>query len=369
MSSSERSDFRDYLFANDRGEFIGIPADLLKNSEEYFQAIAKCNIGWDVIIAANFIFLDQSFVKMYRGLIPVVLFIMILAGFFTSLISARLNHRFRVLRRKIDYISQWDLTQNLRMDGNDEFKLLGDSLENTKQRILGLITQINNINELKRTAEISALRAQINSHFLFNALSSIKWLARYDDKKALAEAVDKLAIFLRYSLSLEENQVPLSSEIEHLNAYIYLQKQRYHDEVNIHTDIDSELLSCRTVKLILQPLVENSIYHGRRENGSPLNISIYTYFDDQSYTLVVEDDGNGMSEERIQEILKGNNDVFKSSFGLKNVITRLQLCSNGLAEFKVESKPDTFTKISICQSRANDSSAVSIGDPGQKIND
>lgn len=350
LSTSDRTDFVENMFHH-KQTYVGLPTNIIKYSSNYFQITSQCNTGWNVVINANNDSLDQSFKKLYAGLIPVVLVILAIAAGFATLISNQLNRRFSILHRKIDYISQWDLTEDLRMNGRDEFKVLSDALENTKQRIIGLITQVKDISEQKKNAEISALRAQINSHFLFNALSSIKWLSRNEDKRNVSEAVDKLALFLRYSLSLEENQVLLKNEVEQLSAYIYLQKQRYGSEININVDIDEELMDCKTVKLLLQPLVENAIYHGRKETGALLNITIYSYYDDKNYFLVVEDDGNGISAERIEDIMNGKTQESSNSIGLRNVIDRIKICSDGQGELTIESKVDSYTKITVRQSR------------------
>lgn len=315
----------------------------------------RCRAGWDIYIAADMGSIQKSFFRTYFAMFSIIIFAFLLACLLISVGSARLDKRMGILRAKIDLLSQWELVQDLPMDGGDEFKMLADALDDTRQRILSLVDHMNDTNELKRSAEISALRSQINSHFLFNSLSSIKYLSKQEDKRLLAYAVDKLSLFLRYSLSHDENDVPLSREMEQLSAYVYLQKLRYDDELNVHIDVDDELLCCKTVKLILQPLVENAIYHGRREDGSWLNITIYTYFDEQDYYIVVEDDGNGMTQERIRSLQEPDDQPGDrpetGGYGLRNVIRRIRLCSDGRAELHIESKTGSFTKIVIRQRR------------------
>ncbi len=353
LSDSEREEFRRLLYLNKWAPQLGMQVPLQAKGENALEfAEMSLPLNWTVAIRTSTGYLEQGFWKMYGQLFPVILAVMAAVLLFVRSISTRMNRRLGQLQEKIAFISNGDLEQNLQMDGKDEFKILSDEVEDTRQKIRQLITEINDINELKRVAEISALRAQINSHFLFNALSSIKWLSRQDDKKALAEAVEKLALFLRYGLSLDENQATLADEAGQLSAYIYLQKLRYGDELNVHMDIEEELFTQRTVKLVLQPLVENAIYHGRRENGAPLNVTIYTYFDDTDYYLTVEDDGNGMTEETIQAILRGDGGVSKSGYGLKNVISRVRALTNGQGEVTIESKLNAYTKIVVRQKRS-----------------
>ena len=353
LSDSNREEFRRLLYGNKWAPQLGTRQTMPLSGVNTLEfAEMSLPLNWTVAIRTSAAYLEQGFWKMYGQLFPVILAVMAAVLLFVRSISTRMNRRLGQLQEKIAHISNGDLTQNLQMDGKDEFKILADEAEDTRQKIQQLITQINDINELKRVAEISALRAQINSHFLFNALSSIKWLSRQDDKKALAEAVEKLALFLRYGLSLDENQATLADEVGQLNAYIYLQKLRYGDEINVHMDIEEELLAQRTVKLVLQPLVENAIYHGRRESGAPLNITIYTSCDETDYCLVVEDDGNGIPEETIRAILREDGEISKSGYGLKNVISRVRVCSGGQGEVTIESKLNVYTKIVVKQKRS-----------------
>jgi two-component system sensor histidine kinase YesM len=286
---------------------------------------------------------------MLIRMIPILAVVLILAFIFTWLITVHLQKRLKTLQEKIVAISNWNLNEGLHIDGKDEFGILANELDDTRKRILELIGQNKEINNLIRIAEMSALRAQINSHFLFNSLSSIKWLSRQDNPNTLADAVDSLAIFLRYSLALDENQVTLSNELQQLESYIYLQRLRYENDVTIQMDIDDELLQCKTVKLILQPLVENAIYHGRREDGSHLNITIYSSSDDCFYYLMVEDDGNGISSKQLQEIRDGQGNTSKSGYGLQNVINRVRMCSEGKGSVEIESHRNVFTRIMIKQ--------------------
>ena len=140
-------------------------------------------------------------------------------------ISRYFNARMALVRAKIAGIENNQVRQAIIIRGNDEFQSLAQEIDYTQQRIRGLLVEIEQTNDQKRRKEMQALRAQINSHFLFNALSTLKWLSYNDSQKnTLSQAIDHLAVFLRYSISLSENTVPLSQELDHLQAYIYFQK-------------------------------------------------------------------------------------------------------------------------------------------------
>jgi two-component system sensor histidine kinase YesM len=287
---------------------------------------------------------------MFGRLVPVVGLIMAMAAGLIRIISIRIQRRLGQLQAQISALSSGNLEYDLRVGGQDEFGILAEELENMRMRVIHLIRENNEANEQKRTAEMSALRAQINSHFMFNTLSSIKWLSRRNDMISLARAVDCLTVFLRYSLSLNENLAPLSEEIEHLKAYVYLQKLRYEDDVVFCIDVDEELFSCKTVKLVLQPLFENAIYHGRKQDGAPLHVTLYSESDGDSYCLIVEDDGTGITQEQIRDIYDGKAAApSHNGYGLRNVMRRLKICSNDKGSVVIESHLDVFTKITLLQ--------------------
>lgn len=349
MSMSDRQSFSQYLYETKGSNILGANWSPTASMGHAITISTKNKNSFDVLIETSTKYLNRGYRMMLIRMMPILAVVLIMAFFFTWIFTVHLHRRLKTLQEKIAAISNWNLTESLHIDGKDEFGILADELDDTRKHILELIGQNKDINNLIRVAEMSALRAQINSHFLFNSLSSIKWLSRQDNPNTLADAVDSLALFLRYSLALDENQVVLRSELQHLEAYIYLQKLRYENEVTVQMDIDDELLQCRTVKLILQPLVENAIYHGRREDCTHLNITIYSNSDDEFYFLTVEDDGNGISPKQLQDIRDGKADSSKSGYGLKNVIDRVHMCSEGKGAVEIESQLNVYTKITIRQ--------------------
>ncbi len=351
ISMNDRIAFSNLLYANSGKESGIVKRESMQTPEHAIAISEKSALGVDVLIETTPRYLDKGYFTLLVRMVPVFLVMMLTAFLFAALLSAQLHRRLKTLQEKIASISNWKLSKKLHIDGKDEFSALAHELDDTRMRILGLIEQNNNNNAQMRVAEMSALRAQINSHFLFNSLSSIKWLARADDPDKLAQAVDSLAFFLRYSLAIKENQVLLASEVEQLEAYIHLQSLRYGDEINVQIDIEKELLQCKTVRLILQPLVENAIYHGRRANGAKLNITIYSHRDEGFYDLIVEDDGKGMPPQLLQNLRDKGNMYSESGYGLQNVIERVQMClgDTGGDAIQIDSKLNVFTSVTIRQ--------------------
>ena len=305
-----------------------------------------------IVIEGNDDYIRKAFVIVIGKMIPVILVVSSLALLFSILLAHWVSRKFATLLNQITGISEGNLSQVINSEGHDEFALVSSHLDQTRVRIVELINENNVTQENMRKAEMSALRAQINSHFLFNSLSSIKWLAKQNDIDRLNETVDNLAVFLRYSLAINENQVQLKDELKQLNAYASLQKLRYGDDVNLVIDISEELYDCLTVRMILQPLVENAIFHGRRLTGERLNISVYSeMISDEEYCMIVEDDGVGIAKETIDAIMRRDSSASRSGYGLCNVIERLSLCLGKPYDevMKIESVPDQFTIIRIYQ--------------------
>ncbi len=348
LSLSDRKLFSSLLYESQQEKRLGVRRDNFSAMTKPIEIPASGKSGIEVVIQTDTTYIDRAYRVIVQRMLWVIAGVSALAFIVVWQISQSLNRRMKTLSEKIKDISSWKLEQELLISGRDEFAMLGVELDETRNRILALIAQNNENNVLKREAEISALRAQINSHFLFNSLSSIKWLSRLRYLDQLCEAVDKLAIFLRYSLSFKEDLVPLQRELEHLEAYTHLQKLRYGEELNVHIDIQDELMEAKTLKLLLQPLVENAIYHGRKADGSPLNITLYSTMSEEYYDLVVEDDGNGMSEERIRAVME-NAPLEEGGYGLRNVIGRLRICLVGKGELRIESEPGISTRIVIRQ--------------------
>jgi sensor histidine kinase YesM len=169
---------------------------------------------------------------------------------------------------------------------------------------------------LATQAELKALRAQINPHFLFNSLNTVASLVNIDPAKA-EEAVERLADIFRYALSASDKEfVTLRDELDFIDSYLEIEKARFADRLRVSTNIPSKILDVPVPSLILQPLVENSVKHGFNEN-TELRIEVIGYMYGDSVKVEIKDDGKGISE----EIKRG---IYGNGTGLKNVNERLQ---------------------------------------------
>ena len=182
------------------------------------------------------------------------------------------------------------------------------------------ISKIENLKTMARDAELKALQAQINPHFLFNALNTTASFVRFNPSKAREIIID-LSTYLRYNLENTDKLVPLEKELEQVKAYINIEKARFQDRIEVIYDFDQNLENLKIPSLTIQPLVENSIKHGllKRSGSGKVKITIKkTYL---KCLISIEDDGIGIDP----EIIKNINNKIEKNIGLKNVHNRLKL--------------------------------------------
>ena len=194
-------------------------------------------------------------------------------------------------------------------------------------------------------AELSALQQQVNPHFLYNTLDSINWLATLGANEQVSNMVTSLSDFFRYCISRGDHFVSIGDEVENIKNYIYMQQIRFGSLLAVNMEIQEDVCSFLTMKLLLQPIVENSIIHGIGKKSGKGKIIIRVYTKDSSVIFCVEDDGAGMDENTKEELLSPSKK--ERSVGLSNVIQRLKLFFNQKYSFNIESRLNAGTTVTI----------------------
>jgi two-component system sensor histidine kinase YesM len=184
----------------------------------------------------------------------------------------------------------------------DEIGMLGRSFNRMLVQINRLISLTERQERQKREAELRSLQAHIRPHFLYNTLDTIQWMARSQGAAGAAEVAGALARLFRIGLSGGNDRIPLKEEFEHLESYLKIQKVRYRDKLNYTIRMNGDLGRYTVLKVILQPLVENAIYHGIKERRGPGTIEVTADLEDGRLLLRVRDDGVGMEPERLADI-------------------------------------------------------------------
>ena len=229
-----------------------------------------------------------------------------------------------------------------------EIVSLAESYNLMIEEIRGLINRVREEQKNQRKSELKALQNQINPHFLYNTLDSIVWMIDMDQKTDAQNMIIALAKLFRISISRGNNIIPVKDEIEHVKNYLYIQSMRYKDAFTFEIKVDPECYKYKVMKLILQPIVENSIYHGLKNRVDAGLILIEGHMEESNLILSITDNGYGMSEEKIQDLYaKFNNPDLNDGVGLKNVYQRLKLYYGEKSYLKIFSEEDEYTKIVI----------------------
>ena len=253
-------------------------------------------------------------------------------------------------------VANGDLTARIDIPKVDELDTLAENLNSMTEQIDVLIKK--NMEEQKnfQKAEMKALQAQITPHFLYNTFDTIVWLAEEEHTDEVVKITKAFSDFLRISLSRGHEWITVSQELEHIKNYLTIQKIRYADILNYSIDADESLMNIKMIKLILQPLVENAIYHGIKNKRGRGELKVSVHYTDETNSIIqftVEDNGAGFTEERLgqvrNELRTGsqNSEKLSSVYGLYNVNKKLKLYYGDHTEgLIIESESGKGSKIS-----------------------
>ena len=233
--------------------------------------------------------------------------------------------------------------------GSLEIRHLGYSIQKSYEQIDSLMKKIVLEQNERRKSELDALQSQINPHFLYNTLESITWMIEGERNDEAAFMITQLARLFRISLSKGRTVITVADELQHARSYMNIQKIRYKNAFSVVFDVDQEVCSCCTVKLILQPILENAINYGVSGMDDCGEIRVTGRLEDGNVILSVTDNGIGMSEEQVALILTDSSRMHKrgSGVGLVNVNNRIRLLFGGEYGLTVESEPDEGTTVSV----------------------
>lgn len=210
-------------------------------------------------------------------------------------------------------------------------------------QIKTLLDKIREDEKFKRKAELEILMSQVKPHFLYNTFDTISSLALLGENRKVYDVVKALGTFYRTSLSNGKDIVTVEEEIKTVKSYLMIQSIRYKDKFEVKYDLDPNCNHFMIIKLILQPLVENALYHGIRNKAGKGLIKISTFEQGDMLVLSVEDDGLGMDEMQLKKVMEGE----ISGIGVRATKERLRIFYSEKSKFIVKSKKDEGTKITI----------------------
>lgn len=276
--------------------------------------------------------LRSEYESFYNGMvwISVITFggILVLILILYYKIPLSITRPIRRLSEVTDQVARGDFTVRYDVRSSAEVSMLSDSLNMMIDKINDLLEQVTREQTRLRKAEFELLQSQINPHFLYNTLDAIVWLAEAGEQKKVVSMVGSLSDFFRTSLNQGKDIISIREELQHVRSYLEIQQVRYQDILQYEICVPGELYGYTIPKITIQPLVENALYHGIKNKRGPGRIVVSGRSEKDHFVLQIEDNGIGISEERLRQVRDGmQNKVPTESdiYGLYNVNERIRL--------------------------------------------
>ncbi|MGL4572058.1 MAG: sensor histidine kinase [Clostridium sp.] len=306
--------------------------------------------GWKIVAVTPLNDITSSYSHMRIFIIFILFFGVLILTIINIIVSSRIANPIKELENKVKKFEEGAININFLIeDGSYEVQHLGNAINSMVSQMNVLMDNIVTEQELKRKSELDALQAQINPHFLYNTLDSIIWMVESEKYDGAIIMVTALARLFRISLSKGKNVITVKDELEHVRNYLTIQNIRYKNKFNYTIDAKEDVLNLSTIKLVIQPLVENAIYYGVEFMDGDGEINIKAYKNGEDLFIDVIDNGLGMPEEVVSSLLKYDKKrkTKGSGVGLKNVNERIKLYFGNEYGLEVISEPDEGTTIRI----------------------
>ncbi len=332
-----------YRDGNYQEIYLGEKRDLAVKSVGY--------TGWKIIGVMPERGFSLNRIKTKLFVVFVAAFFVFLLAMINAYISSRITAPIQELEKSVNALEAGELDTEVYTGGSYEIQHLGRSIGDMAKRIQELMQDIVAEHESKRKSEFDTLKSQINPHFLYNTLDIIVWMIENEQKNEAVRVVTALARFFRISLSKGKSIIPVRDELEHVRNYLMIQQMRFKNKFTYRIEEEPEILGLASLKLMLQPLVENAIYHGMEFMDGDGEILVKAGLKEGKLCFLVADNGLGMTGEQVEQILSGKPHASSrrgSGIGVKNVNERIRLYFGEEYGLSIDSEPDEGTRIRIC---------------------
>ncbi|MFD0958324.1 cache domain-containing sensor histidine kinase [Paenibacillus chungangensis] len=278
--------------------------------------------GWTITAHVPMTIIEQEAKRIQTFIIVICVLCFILFTFTGVFISRYFSKRITKIVSVLHAFREGNLKKRMNYKGNDEFSQISNALNEMGEDVESLINKVYLTQLQKKEAELEMLQTQINPHFLYNTLSSISRLAKFGENEKLHGMVMSLAKFYRLTLNSGRSLIPVASEMEQAEAYVDIQKVKYGQRLEVTFDVDPGVWPYETLKLIIQPFVENVLKHAWCGDRIHVRIAVRLTEGDIVYHII--DDGLGMPKGRAEELLNPS-DTNESGYGIRNIHQRIQL--------------------------------------------
>lgn len=301
---------------------------------------------WQVVDITSLHQLSSQIYIMLVGIILAFLVALILSLFFAHKLSSHFTEPISAIITEVNQLSAGDFNRSIPTPDDPELRALSSSIQSMQTSISTLIESERKHQEEEKKVQIRMMRAQINPHFLYNTLNSIKMMAQFQGAYGIQKMTEAIGTILRSSLQNPDVLHSVSEEIQLIEKYIYIQNMRYKGNIRFDQQIPHGLITCSVPSFVIQPLVENAIIHGIEADGSGGTILLSAYADEKYLFITVWDDGVGMPAEQIPQLDSPYPDD-GSHIGVRNVHHRLKLRFGAPCGLSIESEAGCFTKVTV----------------------
>lgn len=295
---------------------------------------------------------DEIYFERNIFIVTASVLLILLAGAINLAVKVVLRRFYRILD-SISQVQEGNLNVVIGEGGTDEFGVLSEQIDKMLVRIRQLMDDNIKHEVLVKNTEIRALQNQINAHFIYNVLESIKMMAEIDEKYEISDAITALGKLLRYSMRWTSANVTVGEELEYIRNYLSLINLRFDYEIYLSENLSEDIIALEIPKMTLQPIIENAIYHGIEQIAEDTSIYIKGILEDGDCIIEITDSGRGMSEEEVENLYRKIAGEIEASggsgnsIGLKNVQDRIKMCFGEKYGISINSKLGCYTKIGI----------------------
>lgn len=331
-----------YMDGNYKEEYRGEERNISVKSVGY--------TGWKLLSVTPEKGLSLSNLKMRLFVVFVAACFLLMLMLINAFISSRITNPIHELEKSVNAIEAGELDKEVYIGGSYEIRHLGRSIGDMAKRIKMLMQDIVAEHESKRKSEFDTLQSQINPHFLYNTLDIIVWMIENEKKQEAVKVVTALARFFRISLSKGKSIITVRDELEHVRSYLTIQQMRFKNKFSYEIKAGEEVMELACLKLMLQPLVENAIYHGMEFMDGDGEILVAVERREEDLWIEVRDNGLGMTKEQAESLLGEKPHISSkrgSGIGVKNVNERIRLYFGEAYGLVIVSEPDEGTAIRI----------------------
>jgi len=318
----------------------------IKSNKKTYTILAKYMPIYDFYLV-NIIDTNLALAEMYnvKEIILICIFIITIAVSILFIITKKTTNPLRILVKEMSRITKGDFKNHINLEGSSEVKKLSDSFNFMLDGLNDYIEKLIIAQKKQRKAELSALQMQINPHFIYNTLASIKWLVLQGDKVKASDTINSFISLLQNTISNTSETITVAQEVQNLTNYVFINETRYGDNIKVNFNVFPQCNNYKIPKLILQPFIENAFFHAFTENEEG---RIHVFISEKGNKLLCEiiDNGSGMDENQISSLYSTTSThQHFTGIGIKNVDDRIKLLYGNEYGVEITSKVNVGTTV------------------------